>query len=47
VGGELVSVEALKSGRVEIIVENARKFLEAVRSARKRLSGVAGNTGTR
>src|SRR4029077_3398444 len=47
VGGELVSAEALKSGKAEIIVENARKFLEAVRSARKRLSGVAGNTGTR
>jgi 2-dehydro-3-deoxyphosphogluconate aldolase / (4S)-4-hydroxy-2-oxoglutarate aldolase len=41
VGGECVSLEALKSGRVEIIVENARRFLGVVRSARERLSGVA------
>ena len=42
VGGELVSAEALKSGRAEIIVESARKFLGAVRSARAKLAAVAG-----
>ena len=36
VGGELVHAEALKSGRMEIIVENARKFVEIVRQARTR-----------
>jgi len=30
VGGELVQAEALKAGKPEIIVENARKFLAAV-----------------
>jgi 2-dehydro-3-deoxyphosphogluconate aldolase/(4S)-4-hydroxy-2-oxoglutarate aldolase len=34
VGGELVQTDALKSGKTEIIVENARKFLECVRQAR-------------
>jgi len=34
VGGELVQANALKSGKTEIIVENARKFLECVRQAR-------------
>jgi 2-dehydro-3-deoxyphosphogluconate aldolase/(4S)-4-hydroxy-2-oxoglutarate aldolase len=34
VGGELVQADALKSGKTEIIVENARKFLECVRQAR-------------
>lgn len=42
VGGELVSAEALKSRKVEIIVENARKFLGVVRSTRARLRGAAG-----
>jgi 2-dehydro-3-deoxyphosphogluconate aldolase / (4S)-4-hydroxy-2-oxoglutarate aldolase len=34
VGGELVSSKALLEGRTEVISANARKFLEAVRSAR-------------
>ena len=33
-GGELVSSKALREGRTEVITANARKFLEAVRSAR-------------
>jgi 2-dehydro-3-deoxyphosphogluconate aldolase / (4S)-4-hydroxy-2-oxoglutarate aldolase len=37
VGGELVSAGALKSGKVEIIVENARKFLEIVKRARAQM----------
>jgi 2-dehydro-3-deoxyphosphogluconate aldolase/(4S)-4-hydroxy-2-oxoglutarate aldolase len=42
VGGELVSAEALKSGRVEIIVENARKFLGVVAGARAKMVAAAG-----
>ena len=34
VGGELVSSKALREGKTEVIADNARKFLEAVRSAR-------------
>ena len=34
VGGELVDVKALAAGRVETVTENARKFLEAVRTGR-------------
>ncbi|HUX09758.1 MAG TPA: bifunctional 4-hydroxy-2-oxoglutarate aldolase/2-dehydro-3-deoxy-phosphogluconate aldolase [Terriglobia bacterium] len=34
VGGELVSSKALREGKTEVIAANARKFLEAVRSAR-------------
>ncbi|HVB28877.1 MAG TPA: bifunctional 4-hydroxy-2-oxoglutarate aldolase/2-dehydro-3-deoxy-phosphogluconate aldolase [Terriglobia bacterium] len=34
VGGELVSSQALREGKTEVIAANARKFLEAVRSAR-------------
>src|SRR5215831_4402739 len=37
VGGECVQSEALKSGKPEIIVENARKFLAVVREARARM----------
>jgi len=37
VGGELVQAEALKSGKPEIIVENARKFLAIVKEARARM----------
>jgi 2-dehydro-3-deoxyphosphogluconate aldolase/(4S)-4-hydroxy-2-oxoglutarate aldolase len=37
IGGELVQVEALKSGKSQIIVENARKFLEIVKQARARM----------
>src|SRR5579859_582048 len=39
VGGECVQAEALKSGKLEIIVENAREFLAAVKEARARMSG--------
>lgn len=35
VGGELVASKALAEGKTEVITANARKFLEAVRSARK------------
>jgi 2-dehydro-3-deoxyphosphogluconate aldolase/(4S)-4-hydroxy-2-oxoglutarate aldolase len=35
IGGELVQAEALKSGKAEIIVENARKFLAIVKQARE------------
>lgn len=34
VGGELVQADALKSGKVEVIVENARKFAAIVKQAR-------------
>ena len=34
VGGELVNVQVLKEGKLEVVAENARKFIEAVRSAR-------------
>ena len=37
VGGELVSRKALQEGKTEVITANARKFLEAVRSARTEL----------
>lgn len=37
VGGELVSRTALQEGKMEVIAANARKFLEAVRSARAEL----------
>lgn len=33
-GGELVSGKALREGKTDVITDNARKFLEAVRSAR-------------
>ena len=36
VGGELVDATALKEGRLDVITANARKYLEAVRSARGR-----------
>lgn len=38
VGGECVHAEALKSGKPEIIVENARKFLAIVKEARARMT---------
>jgi 2-dehydro-3-deoxyphosphogluconate aldolase / (4S)-4-hydroxy-2-oxoglutarate aldolase len=38
IGGELVQAEALKSKKPEIIVENARKFLEIVKQTRLRLA---------
>ena len=37
VGRELVQAEALKAGKPEIIVENARKFLAAVNQAREKI----------
>jgi 2-dehydro-3-deoxyphosphogluconate aldolase / (4S)-4-hydroxy-2-oxoglutarate aldolase len=41
VGGELVQADALKAGRREIIVENARKFVEIVKQARAKLAAAA------
>jgi len=38
VGGELVQTEALKTGKPEIIVENARKFLKIVKETRTRMA---------
>ena len=38
VGGECVQAEALRSGKTEIIVENARKFLAIVKEARIRMT---------
>lgn len=37
VGGECVQAEALKSGKPEIIVENARRFLAIVKEGRARM----------
>lgn len=37
VGGECVQAEALKAGKPEIIVENARKFLAIVKETRARM----------
>jgi 2-dehydro-3-deoxyphosphogluconate aldolase/(4S)-4-hydroxy-2-oxoglutarate aldolase len=34
-GGELVDIRALAEGRVDVVTENARRFLEAVRAGRK------------
>jgi 2-dehydro-3-deoxyphosphogluconate aldolase/(4S)-4-hydroxy-2-oxoglutarate aldolase len=34
VGGELVSLQALREGKLQVISANARKYVEAVRSAR-------------
>lgn len=41
VGGELVQVEALKAGKPEIIVENARRFLAIVSETRARMSAAS------
>src|SRR5437588_836562 len=38
VGGELLQAEALKTGKPEIIVENARKFLKIVKETRARMA---------
>ncbi len=38
IGGELVQSEALKSGRPEIIVENAGKFLVIMKQTRARMA---------
>lgn len=37
VGGELVDVKALQAGKVDVIIANARKFVEAVRAGRAAL----------
>jgi 2-dehydro-3-deoxyphosphogluconate aldolase/(4S)-4-hydroxy-2-oxoglutarate aldolase len=37
VGGELVDLKALREGKLDVIATNARKFVEAVRSARASL----------
>ncbi|HTQ59296.1 MAG TPA: bifunctional 4-hydroxy-2-oxoglutarate aldolase/2-dehydro-3-deoxy-phosphogluconate aldolase [Candidatus Solibacter sp.] len=46
IGGELVQAHALKSNEPEIIVENARKFLEIVKEVRSHLASqtAAANT---
>ena len=41
IGGELVSAEALKANKAEIIVENARKFLAIVKQARELLASAS------
>jgi len=41
VGGELVQAEALKSGKPEIIVEAARKFVAIVNATRSRIAPAA------
>src|ERR1700704_1239738 len=38
IGGELVQAEALKSGKSQIIAENARKFVEIVKQTRARMT---------
>ena len=38
IGGELVQSEALKSGKSQVIVENARKFVEIVKQTRARMT---------
>jgi 2-dehydro-3-deoxyphosphogluconate aldolase/(4S)-4-hydroxy-2-oxoglutarate aldolase len=38
VGGELVQAEALKSGKSQIIADNARKFVEIVKQTRARMN---------
>ena len=41
IGGELVQAESFKSGKPELIVETARKFLEIVASARAKLASAS------
>ena len=41
VGGELAHAEALKTGKTEVIAENARKFVEIVKQTRGRMAGTA------
>jgi 2-dehydro-3-deoxyphosphogluconate aldolase / (4S)-4-hydroxy-2-oxoglutarate aldolase len=38
IGGELVQADALKSGKFQIITENARKFVEIVKQTRARMT---------
>jgi 2-dehydro-3-deoxyphosphogluconate aldolase/(4S)-4-hydroxy-2-oxoglutarate aldolase len=46
VGGELVSADALRSNNLEMVVENARKFLAIVKQTRTKMrsSGIAANS---
>src|SRR5947209_8514299 len=43
VGNELVQLEALKSGKREVIVETARKFVEIVKTTRSRFTPAVTN----
>jgi 2-dehydro-3-deoxyphosphogluconate aldolase/(4S)-4-hydroxy-2-oxoglutarate aldolase len=38
IGGELVQAEALKSGKSQVIADNARKFVEIVKQTRARMT---------
>ena len=38
IGGELVQAEALKSGKSQVIADNARKFVEIVKQTRARMA---------
>jgi 2-dehydro-3-deoxyphosphogluconate aldolase / (4S)-4-hydroxy-2-oxoglutarate aldolase len=42
VGSELVQLDALKLGKCQVIVENARKFVEIVKATRDRLAPARG-----
>jgi 2-dehydro-3-deoxyphosphogluconate aldolase/(4S)-4-hydroxy-2-oxoglutarate aldolase len=47
IGGELVQAEALKSGKSQVIADNARKFVEIVKQTRARMTSQnAVNTST-
>lgn len=46
IGGELVPADALKSGKTEVIVESARKFLAIVQQARARMASPDGAAGS-
>lgn len=41
IGGELVDAAAMKAGKREVIVENAQKFVEIVKEARRRVAATA------
>jgi len=47
IGGELVQSDALKSGKPEVIVDNARKFLAIVKEARARMAAHVAAVGVR
>jgi 2-dehydro-3-deoxyphosphogluconate aldolase / (4S)-4-hydroxy-2-oxoglutarate aldolase len=47
IGGELVQSDALKSGKPEVIVDNARKFLTIVKEARARMAAHVAAVGVR
>jgi 2-dehydro-3-deoxyphosphogluconate aldolase/(4S)-4-hydroxy-2-oxoglutarate aldolase len=42
IGGELVQSEALKARKPEIIVENAKRFIEVVNHTRARMAAAPG-----